>query len=188
MDDSKIIQLFWARNEDAIAETSLKYGSYCRSIAHNILGNNEDAEECVSDTFLQAWNSIPPHKPAILRTFLGKITRNLSFNKYNYLRADKRGNGELPVILDELSECIGDSSNIEKAIESKELSMAINNFVRSLPYRDGNIFIRRYFFNERIKEISVRYKITENNISVILNRTRAKLRKQLIKEGFIDER
>ena len=187
LEDSKIIKLFWDRDENAIKEVSDKYSAYCRSIAHNILGNVGDAEECVNDTFLQAWNSIPPHKPLFLRAFLGKITRNLSFNRYNYNNAKKRGRGEIALVLDELTECIGISS-VENEIEAKELSAFINKFIRTLPHRDGNIFIRRYYFTESVKSISDRYGISENNVSVILNRTRAKLKKQLIKEGYIYER
>ena len=99
MDDANIVQLYWDRNEQAIPATAGKYGSYCTSIAKNILGNNEDAEECVNDTYLNAWNSMPPHRPSILSTFLGKIVRNLSFNRYKHNTADKRGGGELPVVL-----------------------------------------------------------------------------------------
>ena len=187
LEDSKIIKLFWDRDENAIKEVSDKYSAYCRSIAHNILGNVGDAEECVNDTFLQAWNSIPPHKPLFLRAFLGKITRNLSFNRYNYNNAEKRRHGEIALVLDELAECIGISS-VENEIEAKELSAFINKFIRTLPHRDGNIFIRRYYFTESVKSISDRYGISENNVSVILNRTRAKLKKQLIKEGYIYER
>lgn len=109
MDDKQIIELYWQRNEDAIHETSLKYGSYCYSIAHNILSNNEDSEECVNDTWLKAWNSIPPQRPVHLKMFLAKITRNLSFDKYKAGKAAKRGNGEIAVVLDELSECLPSS-------------------------------------------------------------------------------
>ena len=103
MDDAQIVQLYWDRNEQAIHATSDKYGNYCASIAKNILGNQEDAEECVNDTYLNAWNAMPPHRPSILSTFLGKITRNLSFNRYKHNTANKRGGGELPVVLEELS-------------------------------------------------------------------------------------
>ena len=105
MDDAKIVQLYWDRNEQAIPATADKYGRYCTSIAKNILGNNEDAEECVNDTYLNAWNSMPPHRPSILSTFLGKIVRNLSFNRYKHNTADKRGGGELPVVLEECRSC-----------------------------------------------------------------------------------
>ena len=106
MDDAKIVQLYWDRNEQAIPATADKYGRYCTSIANNILGNNEDAEECVNDTYLNAWNSMPPHRPSILSTFLWKIVRNLSFNRYKHNTADKRGGGELPVVLEELSDLV----------------------------------------------------------------------------------
>ena len=108
MDDANIVQLYWDRNEQAIPATADKYGSYCTSIAKNILGNNEDAEECVNDTYLNAWNSMPPHRPSILSTFLGKIVRNLSFNRYKHNNADKRGGGELPVVLEDCVRDVGD--------------------------------------------------------------------------------
>ena len=106
MDDANIVQLYWDRNEQAIPATADKYESYCTSIAKNILGNHEDTEECVNDTYLNAWNSMPPHRPSILSTFLGKIVRNLSFNRYKHNTADKRGGGELPVVLEELSDLV----------------------------------------------------------------------------------
>ena len=106
MEDSQIIKLYWDRDQAAIPATSQKYGNYCLSIARNILGNSQDAEECVNDTFLNAWNSMPPHRPNMLSTFLGKITRNLSFNRYKYNHAEKRGNGEIQCVLDELAECV----------------------------------------------------------------------------------
>ena len=106
MDDEKIVQLYWNRDEQAIPATAQKYGNYCTSIAKNIIGNLEDAEECVNDTYLNAWNSMPPHRPGVLSTFLGKIVRNLSFNRYKYNTADKRGGGELPLVLDELSDLV----------------------------------------------------------------------------------
>ena len=106
MDDAQIVQLYWDRNEQAIHATSDKYGNYCTSIAKNILGNQEDAEECVNDTYLNAWNAMPPHRPSILSAFLGKITRNLSFNRYKHNTADKRGGGEIPAVLEELSDLV----------------------------------------------------------------------------------
>ena len=117
MEDSKIVQLYWSRDEKAIDATADKYGRYCASIARNILGNREDAEECVNDTYLHAWNAMPPHRPGILSTFLGKITRNLSFNRYRYNTADKRGGGETAVVLEELLDIVSDGENPEQAME-----------------------------------------------------------------------
>ena len=116
MDDEKIVQLYWNRDEQAIPATAQKYGNYCTSIAKNILGNLEDAEECVNDTYLNAWNSMPPHRPGVLSTFLGKIVRNLSFNRYKYNTADKRGGGELPLVLDELSDLVSGKDDVEQEI------------------------------------------------------------------------
>ena len=125
MDDAQIVQLYWDRNEQAIHATSDKYGNYCTSIAKNILGNQEDAEECVNDTYLNAWNAMPPHRPSILSTFLGKITRNLSFNRYKHNTSDKRGGGELPVVLEELSGLVSGKDDVEQAFDQKELTKAI---------------------------------------------------------------
>ena len=130
LEDSKIIDLYWARKEQALAETDAKYGSYCRTIARNILRNFEDTEECVSDTWLHAWNSMPPQRPGILSAFLGRITRNLSFDRCKYQQAAKRGGGALPLALDELGECIPSAQRVEYALEQKELAAVIDRFLR----------------------------------------------------------
>lgn len=185
MTDEKIIQLYFSRNEAAIAETSRKYGSYCFKIADKILNDREDAEECLNDTWMQAWNTIPPTRPVHFKLFLARLTRNLSFNRYRSKYTQKRGNGEIASVLDELEECLSGQSDVESSYIAKELQAAINKFVRSLPEKEGNVFIRRYFFSDSIKEISSRYHISENNIRVMLNRTRNKLRDRLEKEGYL---
>lgn len=124
MDDTTIVQLYWDRNEQAISATADKYGNYCTSIAKNILGNHEDAEECVNDTYMNAWNSMPPHRPNILSTFLGKITRNLSLNRYKHNTTDKRGGGQTMVVLDEIAEFVSDTDSVEQEIDHKELVKA----------------------------------------------------------------
>lgn len=187
MEDSKIVELYLQKNENAIKETDSKYGAYCFTIADNILHNKEDSEECVNDTWLKTWNAIPPQKPIKLQMFLAKITRNLSFNRFNSRFAEKRGGGEIIIVLDELAECLSCESDIVSEYESRELGQCVRIFVRSLPERDGNIFVRRYFFTESIAEIAKKYGLTENNIMVILSRTRKKLKNYLIKEGFWDE-
>lgn len=187
MEDSKIVELYLQKNEKAIKETDNKYGSYCFTIAHNILHSREDSEECVNDTWLKTWNAIPPHKPAKLQMFLAKITRNLSFNRFHSRSAKKRGGGEIVFVLDELAECLACESDIASEYEMQELGQCVRIFVRSLPEREGNIFVRRYFFTETIAEIAEKYGLTENNIMVILSRTRKKLKNQLIREGFWDE-
>ena len=166
MTDEKIIQLYFNRDEKAIEETSIKYGSYCYKIANNILRNRQDSEECLNDTWMQTWDSIPPTHPVHFNLFLAKIVRNLSFNKYRNKYTQKRGRGEIALVLEELKE-------------------TINTFVRALPEREGNVFIRRYFYSDSIKDISVRYRMSENNIRVMLNRTRNKLRDRLEKEGYL---
>ncbi len=184
MDDREIVQLYWDRNELAIPATSEKYGKYCTSIAKNILGNVEDAEECVNDTYLNAWNSIPPHRPALLSTFLGEITRNLSLNRYKRNMAGKRGSGQIHLVLDELSDFISDTEDVENEIDLKELINAINNFLATLPRNKRDVFVCRYWYFDSISDIGKRFNMTENNVSVTLNRTRTKLRKYLLERGF----
>lgn len=185
MEDSQIIELYWEKNTDAISESANKYGAYCFTIADNILHNTEDSEECVNDTWLHAWNAMPPQRPNVLRMFLAKITRNLSLDRFYARSAQKRGGGEIILVLDELSECLAGRTNVEAAYEGKELTQCIRHFVRELPERDGNVFVRRYFFTEPIAAIADRYGLTENNVMVILNRTRRKLKLELIKEGYL---
>lgn len=187
MEDCQIVELYWQRNADAIQETDRKYGAYCFAIANNILHNAEDSEECVNDTWLNAWNAIPPQKPTKLQMFLVKITRNISFNLYNARSAQKRGGGEVVLVLDELSECLAGNSDVEREYASKELGQCIRHFVRELPERDGNVFVRRYFFAESVAQIARRYGLTDNHVLVILSRTRKKLKAQLAKEGFFSE-
>ncbi len=184
MDDNGIIQLYWDRNDQAIKATSDKYGRYCKTIAKNILGNEEDAEECVNDTYLNAWNAMPTHWPEQLVTFLGKITRNLSFNKYKYNHAEKRGCGEITLVLDELADCVSDIDNVEQIIDCQELKKAINSFVRNLSTEKRNIFVRRYWYADSVSEIARDYKILPGTVSKTLERTRKQLKVYLIERGF----
>lgn len=184
MEDSRIIQLYWDRDESAIAATSEKYGAYCRSIALGILGSGEDAEECLSDTWLGAWNSIPPHRPSVLRTFLGKITRNLSFNKYKRDRAEKRGGGEMSAVLDELKECVGGTSDVEQELNRRELIGEINRFLGTLSAVKRNIFVSRYWYADSVSAIAKRLGMSETNVSVTLNRLRKQLRTHLAERGY----
>lgn len=185
MEDSQIIELYWQKNGDAISETAGKYGPYCFAIAENILHNAEDSEECVNDTWLRAWNAIPPQRPGALRIFLAKITRNLAFNRFHARNAEKRGGREIALVLDELEDCLGGGADAEAAYEAKELRRCIRHFVRSLPERDGNVLVRRYFFAEPVADIAKRYGLSENNVMVILSRTRRKLKAHLLKEGYL---
>ena len=184
MEDRQIVELYWQKNTAAISETADKYGAYCFTIAENILQNAEDSEECVNDTWLHAWNAMPPKRPNALRMFLAKITRNLSFNRFHAKNAKKRGGGEITLVLDELSECLAGGANVEAAYEAAELEECIRRFVRALPERDRNVFVRRYFFTEPAAAIAKRYGLTGNNVTVILSRTRKKLKQELTKEGF----
>lgn len=184
MEDSQIIELYWKKNTDAISKTADKYGAYCYAIAENILHNHEDSEECVNDTWLHAWNAMPPQKPNVLRLFLAKITRNLSLDRFNVRNAEKRGGGEVTLVLDELVECFNGGADTETAYEAKELRQCIRRFVRSLPEREGNVLVRRYFFAESIADIAQRYGLTENHVTVMLSRTRKKLKAHLLKEGY----
>ena len=176
MDDNAIIALYWAREERALEETSSKYGSYCRNIAFNILSNREDTEECVNDTWLRAWNAMPPQRPNILSAFLGKITRNLSLDRFRISRAGKR---------DELGDCIPDAVSVEEQIALKELSRLLDRFLRNLPERECCIFLRRYWFVDSTREIALRYNMAEGSVKATLYRTRQKLKVFLEKEGVV---
>ena len=187
MEDNEIVELYWQRDENAIRKSDSKYGAYCFAVADNILHSKEDSEECVNDTWLKAWNTMPPQRPNKLRMFLAKITRNLSFNRYNARSTEKRGGGEITAVLDELAECLESESDVAGEYEAKELEQYIRCFVRSLPERDGNVFVRRYFFAEPVRKIAERYGLTDNHVMVILSRTRGKLKANLKKEGFLNE-
>jgi RNA polymerase sigma-70 factor (ECF subfamily) len=184
MDDEQIVQLYWDRDEGAIPATSEKYGSYCTVIAKNILGNHEDAEECVNDTYLSAWNAMPPQRPSVLSTFLGKITRNLSLNRYKHNTAEKRGGGEAAAVLDELLGLVSDTDSVEREIDRRELVNAMDAFLGTLPQKKRALFVCRYWYFDSISAIASRFGMTENNVSVSLNRIRLKLRDYLLERGF----
>lgn len=184
MEDRDIVNLYWQRNQDAIRETAFKYGSYCKSIAKNILGNNEDAEECVNDTYLKTWNSIPPHRPYILSTYLGKITRHLSFDRFRYKNASKRGKGTISIVLDELAECVSGNESVEEEFNKQQLIEEINAFLNSIPREKCNIFLSRYWYANSVSDIAKQFGMTENNVSVTLNRLRKKLKTYLTERGY----
>lgn len=184
MEDLKILSLYWNRNPDAIQEASAKYGKYCTSIAKNILGNDEDAEECVNDAQLRAWNSIPPQRPESLSAYLGKITRNLAFDRYRYRQAGKRGGGEIDGVLSELEDCISDGSSVEQELDKTLLTEAINAFLDTLSQKKRNLFLQRYWYAQSIPEIAKKNKMTEGNVSVTLSRIRNKLREYLEEGEF----
>ena len=184
MDDNGIIQLYWDRNDQAINATSEKYGHYCKAIAKNILNNEEDAEECVNDTYLNVWNSMPTHWPEHLATFLGKITRNLSFNKYKRNHTQKRGSGEITLVLDELTDCVSDIDNVEQIIDRKELAKAISSFVKGLSIEKRNIFVRRYWYADSVSDIARDYGMLQGTVSKTLERIRKQLKAYLTERGF----
>lgn len=184
MEDAKIVEAYWQRQESAIEETRQKYGAYCRSIAYNILSNAEDARECENDTYLAAWNAMPPHRPTVLSTFLGKITRRIALDRWKSANAIKRGGGSVALSLDELSECIGTQSLSER-LEARELGQLISRFLRTLPARDRQIFLRRYWYCDSISQIATLFSSGESKIKMNLLRTRKKLQDYLRKEGVV---
>lgn len=183
MTDEEIISLYFDRSEEAIAATQRKYDGYCRSVIGRILGSSRDLEEILSDTWLKAWMSIPPTHPDNLRLYLAKIGRNLALNRLRDGRATKRGQ-EADAVLEELSEVLGGSTT-EEIVDGKELQKAVNSFLRKLPERDCDIFVRRCFYAESPGEIAARYGLRTNSVTVSLHRTRKKLREYLVKEGYL---
>ena len=182
--DSEIIALYWSRQEQAIAETQAKYGSYCQGIAWNILRNRQDTEECVNDTWLRAWNAMPPQRPNALAVFLGTITRHLSLDRWRATQAKKRGSGQLEASLSELDACVPASVSLEERISQEELGRLLDRFLRTLPLRERCIFIRKYWYTDSILDIARRFHMTESAVKVNLHRSRNKLRQLLEQEGF----
>lgn len=185
MEDNEILELFYSRDEEAIRAVSDKFGGLCRSIARNILQNNEDAEECINDTYMKAWESIPPAKPKILSAYLAKIAKNVSLNRYKSDHREKRGGGAVDLVFEELEEleAFADGGVAETA-ERRELLSEINAFLKKLPVGKRVLFVRRYWYCDSIAELSGRYGISENNVSASLSRTRAELKKYLKKRGY----
>ena len=183
MEDAHIVELFWARSEDAISEASAKYGSYCYSIAYGILADQGDAAESVNDTYLDAWNTMPPHRPAVLSTFLGKITRRISIDRWRGRTAGKRGGGETTLALDELAECIPSSRSAEDELELAELGRIIDGFVMSLPPMQRRVFICRYWYLDPVSDIARQLGFSQSKVKMMLHRQRAKLLAVLEKEA-----
>lgn len=184
MQDEQIITLYNERDEQAIVETDAKYGKYCMSIAQNILQNMQDSEECVNDTWLHTWNAIPPAHPFDLKTFVGKITRNLSINRFKFRTRAKRGGGEAVLAIDELCEVAAPDSDIESQLQKEEFARILNEFLHGLSERDCNVFIRRYYFVDSVEDIADRYSLRYDNVLKILSRARKKLRQSLEGEGY----
>lgn len=184
MDDQTIVSLYWARDERAIAETTEKYGIYCRSIAQNILKNSADSEECLNDTWLSVWNSLPPQRPAILSAYLGTITRNLSLSRYRAEHTKKRSGNRLAFSYEELQESIPDSCSAEEAVDVRELGQAVDRFLRTLPEQDCCLFLRRYWYLDTMGQIACRYHLTEGTVKTRLHRIRKRLKQFLEQEGY----
>ena len=184
MEDREIVDLYWKRSDLAISETDQKYGRYCRTIAYNICGTNEDAEECVNDTWFRAWNRMPSERPTILSAFLGCITRNLAINTIKAKNRIKRGGGEASLALEELSKCISDGRSPEKALEEKELEKLIGRFTAALKETDRMIFVLRYWYLAPVADIAKKLQCSQGKVKSSLFRTRKKLREALQEEGL----
>lgn len=182
MDDSQIIELYFARDEQAISETEQKYGRFCLRIALNVLGVREDAEECVSDTYLSAWKQIPPTVPQSLKAFLGRIVRNLSISRFRSMRAKKRYNS-MDVMLSELGDCVPSSDNVEQSMEAKELAGYINEWLEELPPEDCALFIRRYWFGDSVKDLAGKCGVSAAQMAQRMLRLRKDLRFTLEQKG-----
>ena len=184
MNDREIVDLYWQRSEQANAETDNKYGKYCRIVAYNILENTQDSEECVNDTWLAAWNSMPVNRPERLNAYLAKITRNFALAKVVKRSAKKRGGGELELALEELDDCVPSDYCLEKEVEDRALAESINTFVDLLPEEEQLIFISRYWFFASEREIAEKQGCSRSRISAMLKRSRDKLKTYLLQEGL----
>ena len=188
MEDEKIIELYFERKESAISETAEKYGNYLYKIAFNILSDNEDSEESVNDTYMSAWNTIPPEKPNIFSAFLSKITRYISLNRYRAKKTEKRGGGEIDAAFEEIEECVPDKSDIYDEIEAKELAKMISDYLKKLPETERKIFVCRYYYLDSLSDISKQFGFSRSKIASMLHRTRKKILSHLEKEGVLCER
>lgn len=184
MEDERIIDLYWERNEAAISATDEKYGKYLKTIANGILKDDRDSQECVSDTYMGAWNAMPPERPSVLKAFLGKITRNLSLKKFRSLSADKRGGGEYDLAIEELAECIASGSSVEGQLEDKAISAALDTFLGGLAAEERQVFVLRYWYLESVNTVAARFGYGESKVKMMLKRTRDKLKDHLAKEGI----
>ena len=185
LSDKEIVSLFNERNEKAIEAVSRKYGSYCGTVVQSILKNPQDTEECLNDTWMRAWESIPPEKPRNLGGFLVKIAKSISLNRYKLAHAEKRGSGEVPLVMDELSECVADNGSVEKVFEQKLLTGAVNEFLKTLSPEKRDIFVLRYWYCLPVAEIARKVGLNRSNTSVILSRTRRSLTAYLKKKELL---
>lgn len=184
MDDHGIIELYWARNERAIQETAATYGGYCATIAWNIVKTREDTEECVNDTYLRVWNSIPTDRPEVFKAYIGKITRNLALSVYRKMTAEKRGGNNMDLVFDELEGLLQTRRGVEEELEDKEIAKAVSDFLRTEKEQARKLFVRRYWYTESIRELAEAFDLTESNVKQLLFRTRNKLKRYLEQEGI----
>ena len=182
MEDVKIIDLYFSRSEDALRETEKKYGNYLRQVANRLLRSREDTEEILEDTWLAAWNSIPPQRPRRLQYYLAKITRNLSLNRLDYAKAQRR-NSTGDVLLSELEECIPDPKSQDNW-EAREIGQALNGFLGTLPGLERSLFLSRYFYGYTLEELTGKYGLPEHKIKYRLRKTRTALAAYLQQEGI----
>ena len=185
MEDSAIVDLYWQRSDRAISETEKKYGAYCHCLAYSICGSEQDAEECVNDTWLRAWNAMPTERPRILSAFLGCLTRNAAIGRYREKHRRKRGGGETALALDELSECLADGTDLEDEIQKRELARLIGAFVSGLKETEQLVFTARYYYLTPVNQIAARLGLSESKVKSMLFRLRGRLRRQLEKEGWL---
>ena len=185
MQDEEIIELYFRREEQAITQTDIKYGRYCRTIAWNILFSREDSEECVNDAYLDTWQSVPPTRPVSLKAYVGRITRNHAINRYEKNTAGKRGGGETPLCLEELAECVSGDGGPEQVMDYRHLTACLNQFLKGLKREQRNVFLRRYWYGSSIKEIAGSFGMTESSVKVTLMRLRNRLREELAGEGVL---
>lgn len=185
LSDAQIVELYWQRNESAIQATSTRYGAFCHKISYAILGNRADTDECLNDTWMAAWNSIPPHRPDILSAFLGKITRRISIDRWRRQSAEKRGGGELDLVLEELADCIAADSSVEAEMERTEMEQFMQSFLRQLPVTERRLFLRRYWYMDSIAVLAEAFGFRESKVKSMLFRTRKKLREKLESEGYM---
>lgn len=182
MDDPQIIELYWARSEQAISETSAKYGAFLWRIARNILESHDDADECVNDTYLRAWNAIPPSRPSAFRAWLGRIVRNLSLDRWKQSRTAKRGGDGMEVLFGELDDCVPEPHGTEKTMEDQEIASLISAFLRRQSPESRIIFLRRYWYGQSVADIAAGMNCGEGKVKSSLFRTRKALRTYLEQE------
>ena len=184
MEDEKIVDLYWARSEKAVSETAAKYGKYCRTIAFNILASEEDTEECLNDTYMKAWNSMPRNRPSRLAPYLGKLTRWLSLSRLREQDSLERGGGERRLGLDELAEVWDSGTDLQRELELKELNLALRRLLDGLEKDERDVFLSRYWYMASVQEIAEKFGFSQSKICTMLHRTRKKLLRQLKEENL----